>query len=137
MLFIAQSHQWLNKRKWHQEYSIIFTPHYHFRIENGVHAVGFQTMASLETDIHAIYNPLPPAATPLQKAVLRKFISNHPDLTLSLAVHLNGSCCDSSSAEARDLVAIGPTPPVEGTLYHCQRGSPSHYCTHQGSQRKY
>ncbi|GBO31732.1 hypothetical protein AVEN_3210-1 [Araneus ventricosus] len=95
-------------------------------------------MAPLEIDTYGIYNPLLTQSLRHCKSSQRKFISNHPDLTLNLAVHLNDSRCNSSSAEAgvlEDITGNGPIPPVGGTLYHWQRKGPSHYCTHQGSQR--
>ncbi|GBL87402.1 hypothetical protein AVEN_118346-1 [Araneus ventricosus] len=52
-------------------------------------------------------------------------------------MYLSDCRCNSSSADFRVLVAItshSPIPPVEGTHYHRQRASPSHYCTHQGSE---
>ncbi|GBN69385.1 hypothetical protein AVEN_170432-1 [Araneus ventricosus] len=61
---------------------------------------------------------------------------NRTDLARSRPVQPNHSRCYNSSAEAGILVAItghGPTPPVGGTYYHQQWASPSHYCTHQGS----
>ncbi|GBM62275.1 hypothetical protein AVEN_264138-1 [Araneus ventricosus] len=59
------------------------------------------------------------------------------NMMLSHAVHLNGSRCNSSSAEAGILLAITghvPTPPVGGMLYHRHRASPKHFYSLQGSE---
>ncbi|GBO26035.1 hypothetical protein AVEN_270077-1 [Araneus ventricosus] len=72
---------------------------------------------------HAIYNPLPQLATPLQKAVL-EIISNHPDPDAKQLVHLNGVQLGQISARARDLVAIGPRPPVMKARFITVRGKP-------------
>ncbi|GBN97695.1 hypothetical protein AVEN_67822-1 [Araneus ventricosus] len=50
---------------------------------------------------------------------------------------LNDGRCNSSRAEAgvlADITGHGPALPVGGTHYHGQMESPSHYCTHQGSE---
>ncbi|GBM33992.1 hypothetical protein AVEN_166425-1 [Araneus ventricosus] len=59
---------------------------------------------------------------------------NHPGIARSRPVYLSDSSCNSSSAEAGVLIGHGLIPPVGSTHYHRKRTSPSHYCTHQGSE---
>ncbi|GBL73428.1 hypothetical protein AVEN_159435-1 [Araneus ventricosus] len=64
------------------------------------------------------------------------FLKVHIEITPTWRETSDGRC-NCSSAETGVLVAItdhGPTLPVGGTHYHRQKGSPSHYCTHQGSE---
>ncbi|GBN69252.1 hypothetical protein AVEN_125605-1 [Araneus ventricosus] len=79
-------------------------------MKNGVRS-GFQTMASPELTSRHHSRPFPSRYATAKNPVLRNS-SNHPDPALALQVHLNGSCCTtSSSAEDQDLSSHLPDPP--------------------------